>query len=351
MITLSEYGTPALLERPEATPVQNVVTIVVSWWLTIGIFIDGWAHNTYGDTLETFFTPWHAVFYSGYLATALWVGFLVAREWRAGRRGWNAVPVGYGLALLGVVVFAVGGLGDLTWHSVFGIETGTEALLSPTHLLLFLGAELVVAAPLMSAWRADTGRRATPGRVWPAVLSMTGALSFASFMHMYLWGLYRVPQGYGTGSEASSGDLASILVTAMMLAAPVLLLLRRWELPFGAVSVMYTVNTALMLLLVPRLGEGRLRVLLVGAVAGLLADVLIGVLRPSPRRWIAWRAFATALPLTVWLPFLGGAAILGTLNVSLELWLGICVMAALGSLAVSVLIVPPAVPLRAEEAT
>jgi len=51
--------------RAVATPAQNLVTILVSWWLMIGIFIDGWAHNTQGEALETFFTPWHAVFYSG----------------------------------------------------------------------------------------------------------------------------------------------------------------------------------------------------------------------------------------------------------------------------------------------
>src|ERR1700738_519156 len=39
------------------------------WWLG-GLFIDGWAHSNIPQ-LETFFTPWHAVFYSGYLAVTI----------------------------------------------------------------------------------------------------------------------------------------------------------------------------------------------------------------------------------------------------------------------------------------
>src|SRR6266567_8991725 len=36
------------------------------WWMG-GLFIDGWAHSNIPQ-LETFFTPWHAIFYSGFLA-------------------------------------------------------------------------------------------------------------------------------------------------------------------------------------------------------------------------------------------------------------------------------------------
>ncbi|MGZ3630341.1 MAG: hypothetical protein ACXVDN_22120, partial [Ktedonobacteraceae bacterium] len=45
-----------------------IMVVVSIWWLG-GLFIDGWAHSNIPQ-LETFFTPWHAVFYSGYLAVA-----------------------------------------------------------------------------------------------------------------------------------------------------------------------------------------------------------------------------------------------------------------------------------------
>jgi len=322
-----------------ATPAQNLVTLGLGWWLTTGIFVDGWAHNRLGESLETFFTPWHALFYSGFLAVAAWVLWLGLRGWRSGRRGFAAFPEGYHLAALGVPLFGLGGLGDMTWHTVFGIEVGIEALLSPTHLLLFTGAASILAAPLVSSWRMPTPRAAPAGVAWPAVLSATALLSFVSFMHMYLWGLLAAPQGLGY--VQTRGELGSILLTALILAAPVLLLLRRFRLPFGAVTLMYGLNTALMtLMLVP--GEWRVPLLLLAA--GLVADALLLLLDPSPARPWALRAFAFLLPLVVWGPYLGGLSLLGLSNLSLELWLGVAVMAGLGGVGLSALVVPPALP-------
>lgn len=36
-----------------------------------GVFIDGFAHSNLRNTIEDFFTPWHAILYSGFTATAL----------------------------------------------------------------------------------------------------------------------------------------------------------------------------------------------------------------------------------------------------------------------------------------
>jgi hypothetical protein len=61
------------LRRPGAEPRaqlgwrDNFITILIGLWLMIGLFVDGWAHNNL-QSLETFFTPWHAIFYSGFLA-------------------------------------------------------------------------------------------------------------------------------------------------------------------------------------------------------------------------------------------------------------------------------------------
>ncbi|MBB5233218.1 hypothetical protein [Deinococcus budaensis] len=342
--TLPSGSRPAPPAARRATPLQNLVTTGLTWWLTAGIFVDGWAHNRYGESLETFFTPWHALFYSGFLAAAAWVVWLAWTGWRSGQRGPAALPEGYALAALGIPVFALGGLGDLTWHTVFGIEVGIEALLSPTHLLLFAGAACLASAPLVSAWRTPTPRAAPAGVAWPAVFAMTSLLSLVSFMHMYLWGLLAAPQGLGY--VQTRGELGSILLTALILAAPVLLLLRRFRLPFGAVTLMYGLNTGLMtLMLVP--GEWRVPALLLAS--GLVADALLLLLNPSPARPWALRAFAFLLPLVVWGPYLGGLTGLGLSNLSLELWLGVAVMAGLGGVALSALVVPP--PLPPEAAT
>lgn len=342
--TLPTSSAPAPGGIRRATPGQNLVTLGLGWWLTTGIFVDGWAHNRFGESLETFFTPWHALFYLGFLAVAAWVVWLGVRGWQSGRRGFAAFPEGYHLTALGVPIFGLGGLGDMTWHTVFGIEVGIEALLSPTHLLLFAGAASILAAPLVSVWRTPSPRLAPAGVVWPAVLSATALLSFTSFMHMYLWGLLSAPQGLGY--VQTRGELGSILVTALILAAPVLLLLRRFRLPFGAVTLMYGLNTLLMtLMLVP--GEWRVPLLMLAA--GLVVDALLLLLNPSPARPWALRAFAFLLPLVVWGPYLGLLVALRLSNLSLELWLGVAVMAGLGGVGLSALIVPPPVPTEARE--
>ena len=40
-----------------------------------------------------------------------------------------------------------GAIGDMFWHIIFGIEVSIDALLSPTHLLLLIGALLILSGP------------------------------------------------------------------------------------------------------------------------------------------------------------------------------------------------------------
>ncbi|HEX8771630.1 MAG TPA: hypothetical protein VF711_12760, partial [Acidimicrobiales bacterium] len=115
------------VNRPTATRREHLLTIAFAAWLSIGIFVDGWAHNN--QKPESFFTPWHALFYSGFAATAIWMLRMVEIRRTEGSTVFTAVPVGYGLGLVGVAVFAVGGAFDMAWHELFGIEVDLEALL------------------------------------------------------------------------------------------------------------------------------------------------------------------------------------------------------------------------------
>src|SRR5688572_23413943 len=115
-----------------------------------GVYLDGWAH-THGRVDETFFTPWHAALYSGYLATA---GLLVGRAaWgRARGASWGRMmPGGYLLSLLGAGFWVFGGPFDLAWHTGFGFEASVEALMSPAHVVLALGLGLMASGPLRAA--------------------------------------------------------------------------------------------------------------------------------------------------------------------------------------------------------
>ena len=156
-----------------------IMAFVSIWWMG-GLFVDAWAHSNVPQ-LETFFTPWHAVLYSGFLAVAATLVIKTIRNWKLAAPGdmasgappslvtcisntgrglsfLESVPAGYELSLLGVGIFAVSGVGDLTWHLLFGIERSVDALLSPTHLGLALGVGLALSGPLRAAWRRRESR-------------------------------------------------------------------------------------------------------------------------------------------------------------------------------------------------
>src|SRR6185436_11846295 len=135
--------------RPRASYRDDLVTVLGGLWTMVGLVLDAWAHNNIPE-LETFFTPWHAVFYSGFLATAAWILWLVWRNRHTHGLGAAAVPVGYGLALVGLPLFGLAAVGDFIWHTVFGIEQDLKILFSPTHLLLATSLVLIVTAPLRS---------------------------------------------------------------------------------------------------------------------------------------------------------------------------------------------------------
>lgn len=121
------------------------IVTLLSAWMIDGIHLDAWVHHQF--EVETFFTPWHGVLYSGYLAlAAVLVGMFAFNLWQ-GRTWRRSLPTGYGLSFLGVAIFMAGGVGDMLWHIVFGIEVNIEALLSPTHLMLALGGALIVSGP------------------------------------------------------------------------------------------------------------------------------------------------------------------------------------------------------------
>jgi hypothetical protein len=146
----------------------------------VGAHVDSWAHGHVASTLETFFTPWHALLYASLAATTV---FLVVCAARTGARPWEwgrALPDGYAISLLGCVLFGIAGVLDMAWHLTFGIERGFQALISPTHVGLMVSAGLIVSGPLRAAWRR-------PGRTigWPAIASATLTLTTLTFFGQF----------------------------------------------------------------------------------------------------------------------------------------------------------------------
>jgi hypothetical protein len=350
-------GAPRHLDR--SAPVarrDDVVTIGLGAWLIVGLFVDGWAHNT-RPLLETFFTPWHAVFYSGFAAVTAWIGWLAWSHHEPGQRWAQALPRGYLPAAAGVLLFSISGLGDMIWHETFGIEQGISALLSPTHLGLFAGAFLIVTAPLRSLWSDQAlGRAASGVLLLPAVMSLalTGALCAFILMELNVFkesfygvGLAHFMAQVFPGEDFVSdrniqAGVAAFMVTTVVLFAPLLFLLRRWDPPHAAILAVLGTQIVAMAGLDGFEDPGMVALGLLGASG---VEALARLLRPSPDRLAALRAFCVLGPAAFWGVYLGGAAIAdGGLGWPAEIWGGAVVWSALTLLGLSLVMYPPALP-------
>ncbi len=174
--------------RPMLSWRGEMLTVLFSAWTIAGAFLDGWVHSKFGRP-DTFFTTWHGVFYSGFAALSVWIVCSVASSSRRGYRGLAAVPAGYTLGIVGLLIFLIGVGGDFLWHIGFGVEQAGERLASPAHLLLFVGGLLAVTSPLRAAWsRHDDGSARSLRNFLPALLSLTLTTTVVAFMLWHLWG-------------------------------------------------------------------------------------------------------------------------------------------------------------------
>lgn len=334
------------------------IVVVLSAWFIGGVYLDGWAH-LHVPELETFFTPWHTVLYSGFLTLAGVLVGSVIRNRAMGRPWTNALSIGYELSLLGVLIFAAAAIGDMLWHLAFGIEKDLEALFSPTHLALALGGSLIVTGPLRAAWRRSDAE-GDPRR-WttqlPAILSMIYLLSVITFFTQYAH-----PFGRTWPAQAHRPDLvvlhlpglttsraemyeilavASILLQTAVLMGLLLLALRRWPLRPGSLTLLLVINTSLMVFMrdtmVP---PGPRVVILIALLGGIAADLLLWLLRPSIARQGALRLFAFGVPVLLYIVYFLTLMVLGGIWWSLPMWTGSIALAGLVGLLLSYLVAP-----------
>ncbi|HTJ38447.1 MAG TPA: hypothetical protein VL738_34880 [Dactylosporangium sp.] len=289
----------------------NLGTALFGAWLTAGVALDAWAHNTRSD-LESFWTPWHAVLYSGFVAVAAWVLWHARGAWRTRPLDLPAIPAGYVPAVAGVVLFALCGMGDATWHTIFGIEQNINILFSPTHLGLGAAMVLILTAPVRSA-AADPAVPADPGlrRLLPAVLSGAFATIVVLLLLQYANAMTMSSTDVVLGvSEAGGGGFASrlattVVVTGLLLTVPLVAIARRWAPPFGTVTIIYTAVAAFCAAIT---GLEDPAMVLWLPPAGLVLDALARwVLRPAPDRPARVLAFAGIAPLVTWAAYLAVA--------------------------------------------
>src|SRR5690242_241306 len=275
--------------------------VVASAWLVTGLQLDAYAHAT-TPQLETFWTPWHAVLYSGIAASGLTLVWLLRS--RLPRiptyESVLALPNALRVPMLGMAFLLVGGAVDTLWHNLFGIEKGLEIFVSPSHQFIILGMVLVAAGPALmtTAPRLNLGDGALV--TVSALLTVLPLHIFS--LHANVLGRIYFGDGdnpvriYSTDGQVLHG----YLFTTVLLLLPIILIGRRWSVPIGVPTVLVAVPALAMHLMFLSDEKWWLSLTVAAAAAGV--ELVIRVV--GPLLWtassVSWLLLGLAGPPLVW---------------------------------------------------
>ena len=207
---------------PIKNPTHRKLLIFSMTWFLVGTWIDASAHSYLNVDLESFFTPWHAVLYSGYAFSVLSQAYVKT----------SIKDYSIDVGILGAVIFGIGGGLDLLWHTFLGIEQGVEPLVSPSHLMLFLGAFLMLAYVFAS-------RPSQESLDTPAVITIGAALSLITFITQFLHPYLNVGAFLWSREEELA---AGSLFFQALLASMVFVFIIRFRPTKNQIFIMYTMS-------------------------------------------------------------------------------------------------------------
>ena len=326
--------------RQRIDPLVVDKVVLPGYFVTvIGLYLDTWAHKHLAISgVEDFFTPYHLALYAGLLlnivtmAGLVWVGRRNGASWR------GAIPAGYQLSVLGMGLFALGGVGDMLWHTLFGIEEGFDAGYSPTHLLVAIAIALIVTGPLRAA-----GARRQVGNLLPAVLAATFFWSLISvltlFIHPFVTPVASQlldPAGNPARMDQLQGSgLAAIIVQTVAFCAILFTLMRQWRLPAGSLTLFFGFNGLLLSVV-----EDHFFLIPGALVAGILLDLICHTLPVDVTSRRHLHLFTFLLPFLVFIVYFGNLMLQTGIWWTIHLWLGASVMAGFIGLGLGYLAFP-----------
>ena len=347
MKALTLHSTQMGSHNPEYAQVSlrfEWLVILSSLWLFTGLYLDGWAHNNIADTIDSFFTPWHGVLYSGYAVTAAVLGLTYLSNIRKGYHWLRALSPEYMLSWLGAIIFGVAGNLDFIWHAIFGFEKSVEALVSPSHLILAVGGVMMMSGPLRSAWRKFSSEENK--MPWRAVLSLFFVLGVFTFFTQFSNGFSHAQVFVGNKPVGDTyfWDVALIsyvlIPTVVWMSAILITVPRRWKLPVGGLTFLIAGNSTLMFLMTWSYSHEQWQILIAALVGGILADTLLIILRPSVERVKALRWFSFLVPALLFLAYFLSLILTQGIWWNSNMWLGMIFFSGVTGLGLSWLAVP-----------
>jgi hypothetical protein len=367
--------------RPMTTYREDMISMVLAFWVIIALFFDARNHNNKTGQ-ESFFSLAHLILYTGLTVFGLWVAHVVVSyQRRAGadlaslKVDLSAIPVGYGVTLIGLGILGIGGPADLAWHSAYGFEVNIEAIVSPPHLCLFFGGFLVASTGIRSMWAKPDLQLDLRGYA-PVLLSAILFTAVAGFITMYLSAfntLVGMTKDFTDDVSANFNDvvahqdismnagltgygdklwpyhyfstgqvLASLIITNFVLLGPALLLLRRWRTPFPSFAITFLVY-GLLTSIMTSYNDPWLLIPLV--VTGLTLDVLQQKLPSGADGRLTLGSIRAVGPVgaaVLWVSYFIVVDIDKGIGWGATTLIGTVMIAVMGGFGVSFLIAPPA---------
>lgn len=250
------------------------------------------------------------------------------------------IPEGFGAALVGSALFMIGGIGDLVWHEIFGVEADIEALLSPTHLILAVSMALMVSTALRT-WFRTTPPIGVPKLLsqFPMLMSCVFTVSLVWFMTQFSH--FIIPRASGLRPEGTIADLSqNIAITGYLLhiiviLACILFIARRARIATGGFTFIFTGSVLAMALM----RDGQM-FLPAAFVTGIITDALSRKLHPFELHRKEVRAFGFIIPATFFTAYFLTLSLTEGIWWSVHLWTGSIVMAGLAGVLTTFLVLP-----------
>ncbi len=338
-------------------------------WFASGIFLDAWAHSFFGSELETFFTPWHFVLYSGFssiLGLLLIVptfNYLLTRKQHPQASFLdqlkNSVPTGYYFAYVGLLFFILGGMGDFIWHALFGFEASVEALYSPTHLSLGLGMLMIWSSPLIATWKKEEIIKLTWKNNYIVFFSSTFLLFIFTFFtavyNPFMVPIASVKYQPPLATTAAHVDttaiadqvtmfyqalgISAIIVSSIIISGILLPLIKRFQLPKGWLFLMITSYGVITSLI-----NATYFVIIPALIGGICSEIGYAFLVKNHQANTIHsrniRIYSVLLTFPLFLTYFIVIVLLESTWWTIHLWLGAPFLAGIVSLLVSYLIFP-----------
>ncbi len=305
---MSQRFSGQLGARAFATSRFEWLMVFASVWTLSGLFLDG--HQHLYSSIETFFSPWHILMYSGGVFAVFVLAMAVARNRRRGFSLMGSVPAGYELSVAGVACLIAGGTIDFGWHAVFGFEHQLDLLVSPPHLFLLSGLLFLVSGPVRSALLRPA-RLTLPSQI-PMLLSMGLAFEIIQFITQIAFYPEILMRDHPLSQIVfhqeqlvlstvlfyrQAMEMLTVIWQSVLLAAAVLYLVARVRLRFGALAVLCVAEK---LWIGSELSRDLLELLLIVAasiLAGLAGDFVVAKMRPSLQNPGAFRLLGALVPM------------------------------------------------------